>query len=263
MSIEKPDIKENVFAHFILTRFNIDQGASSVLRNDPTWLRHRFSLFSQYCFPSVVAQSCQNFKWIILFDIDTPLFFKNKVARYFRWQNLIPLFIRGREIMTEVRKIILKNIEGNTKYLITTRLDNDDAIFRNYIFDIQKNFKCQEFHFLNFVNGYLLTKHGLYRNQDMSNPYISLIEKLDGFKTVWCGEHNKLSVMGPVKQIVCEPAWLTIIHGRNISNKVEGVLQPPAKLRDLYDRFAIKKLKPSIIYSSFYLLKQISELLQK
>jgi len=248
MSIENPDAKKNVFAHFILTRFNIDEGASSVLRNDPTWLQHRFSLFSRFCFPSVKGQTCQNFKWIVLFDINTPQAFKDEITRYSYWENFIPVFIRGEEVMSQVRKTILKNIEENTKYLITTRLDNDDAIFRNYIFDIQKNFKCQEFHFLNFVNGYLLTKHSLYRNQHMSNSYISLIEKLNDFKTVWCGEHNKLSVIGPIKQIVCEPAWLTVIHGRNISNKAEGILQPPAKLRDLYDRFAIKKLKPSIIY---------------
>lgn len=260
--------ENQIFKHFVLTCFNVKLSdpkyASKGLGLDRAWLRHRFKLFDRFCYPSVYGQTCQNFKWIVFFDIDTPQIFKNEIDRYCYWTNLIPVFIHGNEIINEARKIILKNIRNNTKFLITTRLDNDDAIFKDFVFIIQRHFKNQEFQFLNFTNGYLLTSRNLYLHEHMSNPYISLIEKLQGFKTVWCGEHNKLSAIGPIEQITCEPAWLTVIHGRNLSNNTTGILQPPSKLRDLYNKFTIKKsLLINIVSLVFYLLKNILKPIRK
>jgi hypothetical protein len=58
------------FEHVLLTRFNVryveDPNAPSI-GTDPDWLARRFELFERYCLPSVIAQSAQNFSWIIIY----------------------------------------------------------------------------------------------------------------------------------------------------------------------------------------------------
>lgn len=66
--------------HFILTRFNLnlwhkDKNDNEINRNE--WLAYRLNLFETYCLPSVVAQTEQNFKWIILVDKETPKEFQS------------------------------------------------------------------------------------------------------------------------------------------------------------------------------------------
>lgn len=52
------------YTHLIVTRFNLQlwDGAKPL---DVAWLAHRFELFEQYCYPSVVGQTEQNFKWFV------------------------------------------------------------------------------------------------------------------------------------------------------------------------------------------------------
>jgi hypothetical protein len=116
--------------------------------------------------------------------------------------------------------------------LITTRLDNDDAIIRNFIELIQLQFKGQSCEFINFTQGYCLHNRKLYKMEDSSNPFISLIECLDGSppKSVLCVAHNKLTTIGNIHQVTNEPAWLQVIHRGNVSNIVRGTRQPLALL---------------------------------
>jgi hypothetical protein len=75
----------STFNHFILTRFNVKVSfAEPGAGLEPAWLLHRFELFDHFCYPSVRGQSNLNFKWLVLFDSNTPDSFKEKIAAYAR-----------------------------------------------------------------------------------------------------------------------------------------------------------------------------------
>lgn len=87
------------FEHYIVTRFNLPifqakVGGASSKSCDKNYLQYRFGLFEKYCMPSIMNQTCQNFKWFVLFDAHTPQEFKDKVWNlHANYHNLIPCFL--------------------------------------------------------------------------------------------------------------------------------------------------------------------------
>ncbi|MBW4643619.1 MAG: putative rhamnosyl transferase [Goleter apudmare HA4340-LM2] len=254
------------FQHFILTRFNVrvDYSKSRTGIN-PDWLTHRFKLFDQFCYPSVRSQSNQNFKWLVFFDSETPRRFQTKIQEYAQWQNFIPIYVDC-EFTDEInRETVLHYLKTNVDYLITTRLDNDDAVSQDFVQLIQSNFQQQEFEFLNFTSGYVWHNGKLYAFDYFHNPFMSLFEKIheptiNGFKTIICGQHTELSALGKIKQIKTKPTWLQVIHEKNVSNRIRGIRQP---IKHLTDNFSIpteytatqEQLLPYLLDKSFTLLK--------
>lgn len=234
-----------IFQHFVLTVFNVDDltGPKSELKLNISWLKHRFKLFDQFCYPSVRAQSNQNFKWILLFDINTPDIFKGRISKYSEWENFIPVYISKRN-PNSFLEVILHYLTDETEYLITTRLDNDDAIFKDFVEILQNYFDRQKLQFLNFTNGYIWRNNEIYLFKQPSNSFASLIEKIDdfSFRTVFTGEgHHKLYKVGPVKEINTKPAWIQVIHTKNRANRVRGTLQTPREIKYLGSDFEIRK----------------------
>lgn len=213
-----------------MTRFNIKVGFSpSSLGNDINWLEHRFELFDNYCFPSVYSQSNQSFKWIVFFDAETPEKFKIKISKYAEWSNFIPIYIVGSLTQNKCREIVSRYLDSTTTHLISTRLDNDDAICNTYIQEIQSRFNNQEFEFVSFMRGYVFKDKKLYLFFYKSNPFISLFEKineLSDFRTVLCVKHTEIYSLGKVLEIHTPPGWLQVVHGRNVLNRTRGVRHP-------------------------------------
>lgn len=221
----------SIFEHYILTRFNVSvDGFDTRAGLDPDWLKHRFDLFDTFCYPSVRGQSLQNFRWLVFFNSATPQFFREKINYYASWEKFVPVFVDWFD-KDVCRREVLRSSGGNTKYLITTRLDNDDAIFRYFVETIQDNFS-KDFFFLNFPFGCVWHNKKIYVYRSESNPFISLVEPKSICRTVYCGDHGYLSRIGPVRQIGNRPSWLQIIHGRNVANKINGDRYPIKKLED-------------------------------
>lgn len=207
------------YNHLILTRFNV---VSKDWTQKPTekWLSERIELFEEFCFPSVINQTNQHFKWLVFFDIKSPLFLRDKITQqYSKYNNFIPLFINYFDL-EEVRSKIIKYLQ--TDFLISTRLDNDDAISVDYIEKIQRNFDFQNGVVLNFDFGYILNyrNNKLYKRFHYINAFCSLIEKSENFKTVWIKDHRELNTLYKLKRIKYKPMWLQVVHGGNLSNKV-------------------------------------------
>ena len=71
--------------HYILTRFNLRLWPHNKVGEETQteeWLRRRVELFERYTLPSVVAQTCQDFVWIILIDWDSPQWFLDKIKQW-------------------------------------------------------------------------------------------------------------------------------------------------------------------------------------
>lgn len=91
------------FTHFVLTRFNIPfmMHSNVSLVTDTKYLQNRFSLFIDYCFPSLKQQTCQNFSWIVLFDERTPKAFRKINEQLVsEMPNYLPVYIDMEELST-------------------------------------------------------------------------------------------------------------------------------------------------------------------
>lgn len=221
----------NTFRHVILTRFNVKIEQAPPASSE--WFEHRFSLFERFCLPSVEAQTCTNFDWLVFCDPDIPTSFKARLGGYSR---VLPIYFRNVFNQGMVRAAVSEIARGSS-HLITTRLDNDDAISRTFVECVQGNFHGQSFEFLNFTNGYIWEDGRIWSGRHTSNAFISLVERVQDYLTVYCGNHMELNQRGPVAQISEPAAWLQVVHGRNLSNRAWGT---PEREIDLYGKCGIK-----------------------
>jgi len=201
------------FTHFLLTRFNVLLPGHE--KRDREWLEHRFDIFERFCRPSVERQSCRNFHWLVFFDSELPEEYRRRV------KGFVPIYVQG--LFTQsVVQMALAGLVGDVAHLITSRLDCDDAIATRYIEAVQDQFRDQDFEFVNFTDGFVLNGEAAYSLSYPSNPFISLIERTEGFQSVYCGNHFLLANRGPIRQIARTPGWLQVVHDRNIRNRVRG-----------------------------------------
>lgn len=242
--------KVGQFNHFFLTKFNVRSFPELRPGCEPAWLERRFNLFDQYCFPSVANQSNQNFKWIVFFDVDTPEPFKQKIAEYAKkWANFVPVYLDCPlpygEFPDEVRTVVREYIPKACEYLITTWLDNDDAIHQDYVQRIQENFEPKDGETLNFFFGYQLAEGKLYFDFELANHFISLIEKYnsESFNTCLCRPHKELyEVCKSAKKIFCKPLWIEVVHGSNYMNVYRRGFRIP--VGNILDDYSLKAEEP-------------------
>ena len=212
------------FTHLLLTRFNTSMAfAGSAKRLDSDWLTARLALFEQYCFPSVAAQSCTNFHWFVFFDAASPAWFKQRISRF--TPLLTPIFIDGPVTDELIARKVQETNLVSSPYLISTRLDNDDAISKDHLGLVQSAFCQQRRQFLTFPFG-LQSFHGhLYKVYWPSNPFLSLIEKVSDngqFTTVFCVPHDHVSDSNKLSKLWRSCQWLQTLHGSNVSNALRG-----------------------------------------
>jgi hypothetical protein len=229
------------FSHLILTLFNVrvqfQRTNGPLAAPSVEWMRHRFQLFDQFCYPSVQAQTNSQFKWMVFFDSATPAEFRAQIARYAQWENFIPCYIEdtlSMETFAERKEALLGEHIGQAEHVITSWLDNDDALCKDYVAEVQRLFTGQSFEFLNFTNGYTfnIQRNKLYKRKYRANPFISLIEQRANFKTVWCASHMKLASLGEFTQVETKPMWLQVIHGKNVLNRTGYRMRAPIGVLD-------------------------------
>jgi len=210
------------FKHLLLTRFNVrhapwqaDKHGQAVLTEE--WLEHRFRLFDRFCFPSVAAQTCRDFEWLVFFDVATPERFRRRLERYRGFAPFQPEFATDDALIEVIRRRA-----AGASTLVTTRLDNDDAIHREVIARVQAALPVTRLELVNFLEGYYVASDRIVRVEHPCNMFISMLEPAgaEPFRTVWCREHAKLSELGPIRQVTDIPGWIANIHDRNLSNAI-------------------------------------------
>jgi hypothetical protein len=173
------------FQHYIITRFNLPVFAKKVNKavtapaSSDEYLSKRFPIFENYCFPSIKNQTCQDFKWLVLFDSHTPDKFKDWANRlHEEYDNFVPCYldVHQYEQLPEDYLALFKADEENLykadvghveldemilhhvitpafireqirqfsdeipDYYITTRIDNDDAFHKDMVKTVQERF---------------------------------------------------------------------------------------------------------------------------
>jgi hypothetical protein len=229
-----------MFDHFIITQFNVvfnwtRNGLSSPTKApDKNWMLERWKLFERYCYPSIINQTNQNFKWFVFFDGKTTD--KNRVNKYSR---IIPVYIKHNNwTYDDIIKTIKPHIEND--YVITTRLDNDDALSIQYVDEVQKRFTPTNFQIFNFINGQIFdTKQNRLYNYDYqcTNPFISVVELNANLKTCFYLNHPEMGKqLGHVVKLrTAQPGWLQVQHGGNLGNhEVRGKHTDVMKLDEYF-----------------------------
>lgn len=238
-----------MFQHYIITRFNLRRDDWNLTKNNEKvlsddWLKDRFELFENYCFPSIKNQINQNFLWLVFFDLNTPQKYKDKIENYkLEFKNFYPFFIDG---MQSFLPSIIKSINelDDKPYIITSRLDNDDSLHQDYVKVVQSYFDKQDQMAIDFIDGYTLKMDNsilIGYKKFMYNPYISLIERKENYKTVWHLGHTHWKYEKNVINIKNKRLWITIIHNKNKANKFYGYGKVPPKILSNFN------IKPSII----------------
>lgn len=215
---------EKQVTHLLLTRFNTaGDYAPSRAGLQTEWLTSRIALFERYCLPSVAGQQGADFRWIVFFDAASPAWLRAKIASY--GPLLMPIYIDGEATDKVLADHVLATGLVTTPYLLTTRLDNDDALAKRHLARVEGAFSYQEREFIEFPFGLQSYRGHLYQVYWPSNPFLSLIERVQSgnrFTTVLCVPHNRVRTAGSVKSIWCSAQWLQVLHGSNLASALRG-----------------------------------------
>lgn len=216
------------FDHVILTRFNLPSaGAESVIRAKDGWLRDRVELFERYCLTSVLAQRNQRFDWIIYFDPQSPAWLRERIDEHAAKDIYVPVFrtsVGPAELAADISRVT----GGHCQRLITSSLDNDDALAIDFTERVQAAAPPSGRTAIYLAQG--LIKHGsrLYLRQDRHNAFPSVVEDWTEPVTCWADWHNLLGRHMPVLELRDGPGWLQVIHSANVSNRIRGRRTSPS-----------------------------------
>jgi hypothetical protein len=114
-------------------------------------------------------------------------------------------------------------LDPTAEWLLTTRLDNDDGWRSDFVETLQNSLSFERREFLNYPVGLIYYSGMIFKFRHKSNAFISLIEPVEGFLTVWCGQHLELDRVAPIRQLPAIPTFLQVVHERTRSNKPRGV----------------------------------------
>ncbi|MCX5041682.1 putative rhamnosyl transferase [Aldersonia sp. NBC_00410] len=217
-----------------MTRFNLPSaGAESLIRAKEGWLRSRVDLFERYCLPSVRAQRNQNFRWIVYFDPESPQWLHERITAHTDAGGYVPLYrtkVEPADLVADLRNLI--TAPGDV--LITTNLDNDDGLAVDFTDRLQRISTHHERAAVYLANGLIKSPSAVYFRNDPHNAFCSVRENWSAPRTCWADWHNLLGTTMPTLEIGGAPAWLQVIHGANVSNRVRGRLVSPAPHRDRF-----------------------------
>lgn len=241
--------------HFILTRFNIrlwqkDKYGVQTLTEE--WLKSRCDLFETYTLPSVAAQTCHDFKWLILFDDESPSWLRDRVGEWCaRLPQLVPIWVKregGYKMQDTFQRMgkslgvveysqllfcnaIAQHVKMDTR-VITSYLDNDDALNKDFVAVLQqKAADVSHNTVLSFTPGLqYYTSMGIGMSMDYrNNHFISLVEDVEvgkPFRTVFgFGGHyhilkenrTQVEILNTSPQMM----WVEVIHDNNVDNDVK------------------------------------------
>lgn len=240
------------FTHLILTFFNMDCAEYTYIQEkfninqifiDEAWLTKRLELFEKYTLESMKAQTNKDFIWCVFFHPDSPKMLFDKIEQYKKeFPNFRPCFMKR---VFELQNYIKNNIQYN-RWLITSRVDSDDAYCKDFVQNIHDNFKPQHKCFLDFIKGYSYDAQNsrLKVIEYPSNAFNSCIEDTNiSFRTAYGYNHSFLKDHGFLNSITTKPMWMQIIHDGNISNIFRGKNANFREKLDFLNRVIIKNAK--------------------
>ncbi len=226
--------------HVVLTRFNLplktfatDRAGQATLTEE--WLEHRIRLFRDVCVPSMAAQTCRRFRWIVLIDAAGAATLRPRLEAIL--DGIEAVILEAIEPWSW-RKDFRQALEPLPRRILVTRLDNDDVLHPDYLrraqeillpyADARPDFMPLPL-VLTFSRGMCWNGEHFLNMVFPQNAFATwLIDRSEddaaGFAPLPLDiSHVRVGERFPVIDILLQdPMWVQFIHGRNVSNKAWG-----------------------------------------
>ncbi|REC48977.1 glycosyltransferase [Chryseobacterium pennipullorum] len=219
------------FVHVIMTRFNVPTRGWNETRSGfkpltEEWLDDRFRLFRTYVLPSYKNQTNQNFVWLPFFDVNTSDKFRKIIKEIEEeYPTFKPVFVEDfDEMKTKAVEVIPQFFTPETKFVITSELDNDDMLHQDYVKTVQQYFKPVHDLVIDLRRGYQLTVQPNHKAvvtvyNAVANPFVSLAESVDNFRTMLKERaHNSYRDYENFSVEDSKEMYIQIVHQFNLMN---------------------------------------------
>jgi len=249
----------------VLTRFNLvlegfrEVGGIAEDAAFVAWLERRIQLFQTICLRSLSMQSLLPDAWLLGFDAErreavAPVL--DAIAPY-PW--IIPVWqeVRnGRHMNARglFADAIASLVKPGCEWIISSRVDNDDGLSRIFV-EAAADYAAavvaarptiNDF-WLSFPLGAQFSEGNLRLMPQNNNAFLTRVERvgaLPGGKvgTVLQGNHGHVFAKPDVFTAMTRyPMWLQVVHGTNVSNRMNERLQVLADPEIELRRFGLKK----------------------
>jgi hypothetical protein len=231
------------YSHYLVTLFNVRNFLDGT-KDESEWLKwtiDRIQLFKTYCLPSIVAQTNQDFKWLLYFDSQTPTEILEGFKSTVQYANIHVILKSGYDdfYSTYVQDMINLTPE-NIDWIMQSRFDNDDIFHKDAIHHIQSNFKQKQEYIIALASGYTYQLESAYASHYYypMSPFITLIEnKTLPMKGIYYCNHWKwpnlrlwmykeLFILLGLKEekvhyVLIPKLWIQMIHQSNMHNTAD------------------------------------------
>ncbi|HIW61329.1 MAG TPA: putative rhamnosyl transferase [Candidatus Stackebrandtia excrementipullorum] len=221
------------FVHVLSTRVGIGV-------YDEAWFDYRLKLFSAVTVPSIAAQTCQDFTWLLVVDKQMPPKARGVFDEVIKpLKNVVVLEV---EFKADFRKTVARWSKEyaavkRADFVLSSRLDDDDALhitaFERIHAETDGFFTREDLRFavfsLNVGCMWLPSKgHGYTRYHDSLGIGLSLMEPAESVETVYAHPHRDIKQrLTPRGSYMCgvdgaELWWLYAAHTISDSDKGDG-----------------------------------------
>ena len=249
------------YKHFLITRLNLIYektpekpyaahvvNESRRLALDPEWLERRLQLFKDWALPSVLGQSTQDFKWLLLMNAETPTKYRHAFYNLIKPYSHYNLVFTLRNDLVSARYALLTHVYRDEDWVIETNLDSDDAISKNFMAIIQREFRGEK-EIIDTPRGFTVNKEGTLafgRATKEVSAFRSLVEPTnERFDTLYATIHGGTRKIAPLRSLKDKMGaygsarWLQILHDENLTNKLARKSSdkgfPPRRLLAWFD----------------------------
>lgn len=228
---------------YIVTRLNAPcfPGRERLEANnlDYKWLVSRLYLLQKFCQRSVMNQGWKNFEWILWCHPETTAWFRNKISCF-------PATVLYADCVSEA-------IDWDADIIVTTRLDSDDLIHRDFMANVHGHLEAFTASSLKrqvyaFRHGYRYRSNagprGTLNHATQDNaPFLTLFADIRNDKEdaiVFHERHTRmLDLHGHVinKDLA---AWISVVHDDQIATTAVGI-RALADITKTFKEFGVKK----------------------
>lgn len=206
--------------HVLLTRVNVSRGFGHTdgRAATPEWLDRQLALFEGLALPAIRAQSTSDFTWVLMASEDTPDEYRRRIASYADDRTVVHFVGDYSENLPG--ELVSQHLDRSADRLLTSRIDTDDVVSREYMQRVRHAAADHAPCFLNWDHGYLfdLDRGRLYSHEHGSNMFINMIEELavgTSIATTAGVIHTRAAETLPVVHVQGDRAWIQVIHDQN------------------------------------------------
>ncbi len=212
----------------LLTYFNRRFYSGFTKALDDEWLKYRWKLFNTFTGPSICAQTCIDFDWVILYHDNSPKWLKECAESLEMPCRMRPSFNSIDPAGGKIDPGLDDLKDSSFDVVLTTRIDSDDALHRCAMAKIRESFEGNPdaYDILNFEVGfqYDCLSQRLAMVKLASPPFDTKINRSPVVNPLDVGGvHSELPEKYRYRDISQgHPMFLQVVHGDNIINRMSS-----------------------------------------